>query len=390
MGLTVSAEEIIKDRKILKREAFLNLSWAGYLWSKVGVQFMISAIQAFTFVLIGNSIMGIKGFFFQYWLVLFSSWTAANMMGLLISDSFKTVVTIYILIPILVIPQIILSGIIVKYEELNPLISSPKRIPIYGEIITARWAYEGLATYQFINNDFEKHFYEARKLQSIGKLKANAYMQNLLGKVDFIRMNMNDDAKAEEVAYSLKVIRTEINDEFTEREILGTYLENTPDFILNTSSLYPGKVDEATLNTTQEYLETLQKFYRQVLQSGTQEYDRISNQFDKEELQKLKRENTNERLEEFVTNEKSFKLFTEFKKKGDLIQKKEPIFLDPTHTFVKAHFYAPRKRVGNTFIDTLWVNVMVIWAMTIGLYIMLYFRVLKRILDLFERLTPRK
>jgi len=35
MGLTVSAEEIIKDRKILRREAFLNLSWNSYLLSKI-------------------------------------------------------------------------------------------------------------------------------------------------------------------------------------------------------------------------------------------------------------------------------------------------------------------------------------------------------------------
>ena len=50
MGLTVSAEEIIKDRKILKREAFLNLSWSGYLLSKLTVMMTISAIQALTFV----------------------------------------------------------------------------------------------------------------------------------------------------------------------------------------------------------------------------------------------------------------------------------------------------------------------------------------------------
>ncbi|TFH33303.1 MAG: ATP-binding cassette domain-containing protein, partial [Bacteroidia bacterium] len=74
MGLTVSSEEIIKDRKILKREAFLNLSWNSYLMSKVTVQFSISAIQAFAFVLVGNSITGIKGMNFEYWLVLFSAW----------------------------------------------------------------------------------------------------------------------------------------------------------------------------------------------------------------------------------------------------------------------------------------------------------------------------
>ena len=119
MGLTVSAEEIIKDRKILKREAFLNLSWSGYLLSKVVVQFILSAIQALTFVIVGNAVMGIHGMYFEYWLVLFSSWAMANVMGLLISDSFKTVVTIYILIPFLVIPQIILSGVIVKFDNLN-------------------------------------------------------------------------------------------------------------------------------------------------------------------------------------------------------------------------------------------------------------------------------
>ena len=62
MGLTVSAEEIFKDRKILKREAFLNLSWNSYLMSKVFVQFGISAIQALSFVILGNMITGIQGY----------------------------------------------------------------------------------------------------------------------------------------------------------------------------------------------------------------------------------------------------------------------------------------------------------------------------------------
>ena len=53
MGLTVSAEEIIRDRKILKREAFLHLSRSSYLLSKVSILFMLSGIQTFLFVLVG-------------------------------------------------------------------------------------------------------------------------------------------------------------------------------------------------------------------------------------------------------------------------------------------------------------------------------------------------
>ena len=45
IGLTVSAEEIIRDLKILNRERFLNLSWTSYINSKIAVLFGISAIQ---------------------------------------------------------------------------------------------------------------------------------------------------------------------------------------------------------------------------------------------------------------------------------------------------------------------------------------------------------
>ena len=190
MGLSVSAEEIIKDRKILKREEFLNLSWSGYLYSKVTVQFLLSAIQAATFVLIGNSILEIKGMYFEYWIVLFSAWATSNIMGLLISDSFKSVVTIYILIPFLVIPQIVLSGIIVKYENLNPNVSSAKAIPIYGEVITARWAYEALATYQFMENDYQKKYYQLDKYISNASFKDNFLLNDLLNKVKFADKNL--------------------------------------------------------------------------------------------------------------------------------------------------------------------------------------------------------
>ena len=64
IGLTLSAEEIIKDRKILKRERFLNLSKFSYLLSKIVILFSISAFQAFLFTIIGNSILEIKGMFF--------------------------------------------------------------------------------------------------------------------------------------------------------------------------------------------------------------------------------------------------------------------------------------------------------------------------------------
>ena len=389
MGLTVSAEEIIKDRKILKREAFLNLSWSAYLLSKVTVQFILSAIQAVTFVIIGNTIMEIRGMYFEYWLVLFSAWAMANVMGLLISDSFKTVVTIYILIPFLIIPQIILSGIIVKYENLNPQISSPKRIPFYGEIITARWAYEALATYQFMYNEYQQQFYQWNKLKSSANLKANFHLKELLNKLTFIERNLDNSEETEQIEYNLGALQTEIRDEYNDRMIMHDYFDATPTYSMKyIDQLTPATLNKEILDYTREYLQTLKDFYSGTFKSAVNEINQIIQTYDLEELATLERENTNESLEELVTNNKTFDYFTEAK--GDMIQKRDPIYMDPTNRFIKAHFYAPRKMIAGVFVPTIWVNVMIIWVMTFCLYVMLYFRVLKGVLDLLERASRKK
>jgi len=98
IGLSVSAEEIIKDTAIRHRESFLNLSWGGYLNSKIVILFSLSAVQVWLYVLVGNTILGIKGMYFSYWLVLFTAAALANVTGLIISASFNKVVTIYIYI----------------------------------------------------------------------------------------------------------------------------------------------------------------------------------------------------------------------------------------------------------------------------------------------------
>ncbi|MBK8808837.1 MAG: ABC transporter permease [Bacteroidales bacterium] len=213
VGLTVSAEEIIADKRILKREAFLNLSRSSYLMSKVAILMVISAIQAFLFIILGNTILEIKGMYFEYWLVAFSTWCFANLLGLNISDSFKTAVTIYILIPFLVIPQIILSGIIVKFDKLNPTISNPKDIPIYGEIMTSRWAYEALAVKQFKDNEYEKLFYKWEKIMSQSDFIKNYWIKTLTNKLNACNRDIADSQKHEKVQADLNVLRNELRRE---------------------------------------------------------------------------------------------------------------------------------------------------------------------------------
>jgi len=383
VGLTVSAEEIIKDRKILKREAFLDLSWSSYLLSKVGVQFGLSAIQALTFVLVGNSIMEIKGMYWQYWLVLFSIWTSSNMMGLMISDSFKTVVTIYILIPFLVIPQIILSGVLVKYEKLNPAISSPTSIPFYGELMTARWGYEALAVYQFKENKYDRQFYQWNKIMSMADFRKNYWINHLNRKLDEIESNIDHPESKQKVENDLQLLRNEIGKENQRnRQVAFAFID----------SLVPGHVTPRIMEEARSYLRLLNTYYIRLSNKANEEKDKLISSLQrtpemKESFQWLKRRHANEALEEFVTNKNETDRILEYK--NHLYQKINPIYLDPESRFIKAHFYAPRKMVLGRYIDTIWVNIGVIWFMTIILYLMLYFRLLKKLLDSIENLSLR-
>ena len=143
--------------------------------------------------------------------------------------------------------------------------------------------------------------------------------------------------------------------------------------------LNPEAFNKEVLDYTREYLQTLKDFYTQTFKGAVTKINEINQSYTLEEIQDLKRRNANNTLEEFVTNNKTFDYYTEYK--GDMIQKRDPIYLDPTHKFIKAHFYAPRKMIAGTFVPTLWVNVMMIWFMTILLYVLLYFRVFKKLLD---------
>lgn len=391
MGLTVSAEEIIKDRKILKREAFLNLSWMSYLLSKVAVMLGISALQALTFVLVGNTIIEIKGMFFQYWIVLFSAWAASNIMGLVISDSFKTVVTIYILIPFLVIPQIILSGVMVKYEKLNPAISSPRSIPVYGELMTARWGYEALAVYQFMENDYMRQFYRLNKVMSNAEFRKNYWVKNLLNKLDYLERNYNDPDSKEKNIYNLMVLRNEITDEVKSNIYKKLSPGQRQEFIY-ADSLYLENLNDNIIHNTRDYINFINRVYIRIYNNANDSCDRLIRHLQKtnetkEAFLRLKREYHNDKLAEFVENTNEVLRIVEYK--GHLYQKIDPIYLDPEHLCLKAHFYAPRKQFFGHFYSTFWVNIIVIWIMSVILFMVLYFRLLKKAMDYIESVSYR-
>jgi len=108
----------------------------------------------------------------------------------------------------------------------------------------------------------------------------------------------------------------------------------------------------------------------------------------KEAYQKLRDDNFNVSLDEFVTLKNETQKTIEYE--GELIQKFDPIFMDPSSRFIKAHFYSPEKRIFGLSIDTYWVNILVIWTVTMITYLLLYFRILRNMLGYVEKVLSRR
>lgn len=158
LGLSVSAEEILRDRSLLKRERFLNVKWHHYVHAKMAVVAAVSMVHALGFALVSHAILQIPAFLPTHTLVLFVVALFGNVLGLIISAWFKTAKVIYIVIPLLVIPQIIFGGAIIRFERFNALFSEPDAVPWFGNVMASRWGFEAVAVDLARNNPFDTHF----------------------------------------------------------------------------------------------------------------------------------------------------------------------------------------------------------------------------------------
>jgi ABC-type multidrug transport system ATPase subunit len=380
IGLTVSSEEIIRDKKIRRREKFLNLSKESYLTSKISIMFAISALQMFLFVIIGNSILEIQGMTLPYWIILFSTCSFANLLGLNISSSFNSAKVIYILIPIIIIPQLLFSGIIVRFDRLNPIFASQSGVPWIGNVMASRWAYEALAVTQYKWNEYESEFFELEKRKKFSNWKKDYWITELKNKVAIVSRSLEDEASDQELERELLVIRNEILKE-------NAFLSGLA--FKRVNDLTPQNVDEKVLKDLSGHLDKLNDHYKRVYLKADAEkenaiYAMTRTEETSESYKELINDFKNDQLETFATNRNDLTYIAEYN--GELIQKKDLVYLMPYNSdFFGTHFYAPAKKLFGRFIDTFYANILVIWGMTILLTVCLFFDVFPFVIKRIEK-----
>jgi ABC transport system ATP-binding/permease protein len=386
MGLTVSAEEIIRDRKILRRESFLNLSWNSYLFSKLAILFLLSAIQTLSFVIIGNLVLEIHGMTFAFWLILFSTSCFANVLGLNISSAFNSAVTVYVMIPLLLIPQMILSGVLFSFDKLNNVISTKGKVPIIADVMASRWAYEAMAVHHFVNNDYEAPYYEYDKQAAMADFKAEFIMNELKARNKYIidNLNSNEQEKKDEVEKGLKILRDNLKNEKFKQGIEKVDVQ---------SDLTTAKFSKELGVKLDEYLDEYQKHYRKIYNQSTAKIERRMAKAEKKgkKINDQKNRYLNESLSDLVKNTTTKNRLIEYN--GELIQQINPVFQDPGKKSVfdyRTQFFAPKKNFLGAEVSTLTFNMLVIWFMTLLCYVFLYLELLKKGIDLVGKVSLSK
>ena len=352
IGMSGSAEEIIKDRALLKRESFLNLSYGSYISSKIVYMAGVSLLQTLLFILIGNYIMGLHGLFLTWWLILFVTALLSSLMGLLLSQCLSSVVAIYITIPILLIPQILLCGLVVSFSDLAPK-STTGNVPLIGEIIPSRWAYEALAVTSYSDNAYEAPFFELDQKKYETQFYNFGYVNELESQLETMK---SEQEKGKEVNPShMETIRINL-------PLVTSYCGMAP---------YTG---DSTYSSLRQYLKDAEQILvdrsNAISLKADKQISAMIREMGKDAVLEVKRDNFNIKLEDLVIGADQRSMLEVID--GYIVPRMQTIFLTPQNHWGRAPFYSHVKILGSWQIKTLWFNITVLLLMGIILSIFLF------------------
>ena len=170
LGLTNSADDIIRDRAVLQRERNLNVRLPYYVFAKTISLAFFALVQCILFVWLGNWVLQIRGMFWLDLGIVFMTAMSGVALGLVISSLVGDPKTAANIVPLVLIPQIIMGGALIKYEDMNRNLAllhtfsrwfsehpseeeaakmdSKLQVPLICQFVAMRWSYEELVVAQ--------------------------------------------------------------------------------------------------------------------------------------------------------------------------------------------------------------------------------------------------
>ncbi len=174
LGLTNSVDDITRDRPVLLRERNLNVRLGYYVMAKGLTLAAFAIVQCVLFTLVGDALLAIRGMFWIIFAAMFLTTMSGVAIGLVVSSLVNESKTGVLIIPVVLIPQLILAGAFIKYEDMNRNLDivytvqqwanrhpgtameprSDLQVPLICELMPMRWSYEALIFAQAKLNPF--------------------------------------------------------------------------------------------------------------------------------------------------------------------------------------------------------------------------------------------
>ncbi|MCF0195900.1 MAG: ATP-binding cassette domain-containing protein [Bacteroidaceae bacterium] len=355
MGMSGSAEAIFRDRAILRRERFLQLSYPAYICAKITHAALTVAVQTLLFILVGNYILRIVDLFFVWWAVMFTSALLAALTGLFLSQRMKSIVSIYITIPMLLIPQILLCGLVVPFTDIVQD-SKTNNVPLIGDLIPSRWAFEALAVTTYTDNEYMCEYFNNQAAQFEMQLVREGQLRLMLKGLEKEKANYytHDGERANNLAM-LRGESQRIAERWDVPPLAQADQLREDAFTPETYTAMKEWIDQTDMTLYKRSL-----IFTRAIDKDKNDYIRAHGEGS---LARLQRAHTNSQLERVLANLGATQMMHQ--QEDVLVPDVGAIYLTPTSRCGRAPFYAHKKIVGDKEFTTLQFNLLVLWLMII-------------------------
>lgn len=194
LGLVVSAHEFIFLRQFHRNEHIINDKSTSLSLAKITKYIVHSGIMSLLLTLPATLIEGNLFFFGKLFVINWLLTFCGCLTSMIISLFFRSISTVYLLIPIIVIPQMIFSGGLVQYDNFNQKFVKDSGMPLFANLMPIRWADEACITEAYLINPVEQEIFEAKvSLYEAAEKQENTTDQELASQFH----KQKNDAQAE-------------------------------------------------------------------------------------------------------------------------------------------------------------------------------------------------
>jgi hypothetical protein len=246
----------------------------------------------------------------------------------------------------------------VSFQDLTPR-STTGNVPVIGDLIPSRWAYEALAVTSFTDNRYERLFFDNDR----EKYETQYYNAGMLYELQSQLETMKDEQQrgAEVKAEHLKTIQANL-------PRLTGFCGMAP---------YSGDYSYESLNACLKEAESiLNKRANLATLRGDRMMGSLIQQHGKEALLQLKRDNYNLKLDDMLAGAEQGRLLDVVD--NIIVPRAGLVFLTPENRLGRAPFYSSVKIIGPWQVKTMWFNLAVMLLMSVIVIVLLITKLLAK------------